>query len=80
MVLVETNENGTVHQTLAFNTETVEHLNLWLNGFEAQLCQMSDINYDFSVHVLMMLFAEHMEKKAIKLSDEFWAEATITGD
>ncbi|KAJ7658995.1 hypothetical protein B0H17DRAFT_1163195 [Mycena rosella] len=72
--------NGTRHQTRTFNTETAEQLNLWLNGFESQLRQMSDINYDFFIHVLMMLYGERVEKrvqnKDLGLSDEFWAEAT----
>ncbi|KAJ6626086.1 hypothetical protein B0H10DRAFT_2161625 [Mycena sp. CBHHK59/15] len=35
--------------THAFNTETAEQLNLWLNGFESQLRQMSDVNYDLFI-------------------------------
>ncbi|KAJ7304823.1 hypothetical protein DFH08DRAFT_825183 [Mycena albidolilacea] len=38
------------------------------------------INYDFFVHVLMMVYAERVqkqvEKKDLGLSEEFWAEAT----
>ncbi|KAJ7841115.1 hypothetical protein B0H13DRAFT_2365880 [Mycena leptocephala] len=60
----------------AFNTETAEQ---WLNGFESQLRQMSDVNYDFFIHVLMMLYGERVQKsvvaKDLGLSDEFWAEA-----
>ncbi|KAJ7829366.1 hypothetical protein B0H14DRAFT_3088112 [Mycena olivaceomarginata] len=47
-----------------------------LNGYEAQLQQMSDVNYDFSVHVLMMLYKELVDKRAEKknegLDEEFW--------
>ncbi|KAJ6453302.1 hypothetical protein C8R47DRAFT_1083461 [Mycena vitilis] len=39
LILVEEDGNGVVHQTRAFNTETAEQLNSWLNGFEAQLRQ-----------------------------------------
>jgi hypothetical protein len=63
-----------------FNTETAEQLNSWLSGFEPQLRQMSDVNHDFFVHVLMMIYAERVqkqvEKKDLGLSEEFWAEAT----
>ncbi|KAJ7873634.1 hypothetical protein B0H14DRAFT_3131234 [Mycena olivaceomarginata] len=52
LILVEEDANGTKHQTRAFNTETAEQLNSWLNGFESQLRQMSDVNYDFFIHVL----------------------------
>jgi hypothetical protein len=53
--------------------------NSWLNGFEAQLHQMLDINYDF-IHVLMMIYAKQVKKqvdtKNLGLSDKFWAEVT----
>ncbi|KAJ7683755.1 hypothetical protein B0H17DRAFT_866170, partial [Mycena rosella] len=58
LILVEEDANGVVHQMQAFNTETAEQLNLWLSGFESQLHQMSDVNYDFFVHALMMIYAE----------------------
>ncbi|KAJ6455270.1 hypothetical protein C8R47DRAFT_1328937 [Mycena vitilis] len=80
LVLIEEDANGTTHQTRAFNTETAEQLNSWLNGFESQLRQMSDVNYDFFIHVLMMLYAERVvtrvEDKDLGLTDEFWVEAT----
>ncbi|KAJ7845879.1 hypothetical protein B0H13DRAFT_1647155, partial [Mycena leptocephala] len=72
--------NGVAPQTRAFNTETAEQLNSWLSGFESQLCQMSDVNYDFFVHVLLMIYGEQIDKKVsdrnLGLSEEFWAEAT----
>ncbi|KAJ7848261.1 hypothetical protein B0H14DRAFT_3673455 [Mycena olivaceomarginata] len=76
LVLVDVDENGCTHTTRAFNTETAEQLNAWLNGFEAQLRQMSATNYDFCVHVLMFLYKEMVEERILKkqrtLSDEFW--------
>ncbi|KAJ7850841.1 hypothetical protein B0H13DRAFT_1515676, partial [Mycena leptocephala] len=51
-------DNGRTHTTRAFNTETAEQLNAWLNGFKAHLRQMSATNYDFCVHVLMLLYKE----------------------
>jgi hypothetical protein len=47
LVLVEEDANVICHQTRPFNTETTEQLNSWLNGFESQLRQMSDVNFDF---------------------------------
>ncbi|KAJ7668127.1 hypothetical protein B0H17DRAFT_950128 [Mycena rosella] len=77
LILTVEDENGVVHQTRAFNTETAEQLNSWLRGFEAALQQMSDVNYDFFVHVLMMIYGETMENhiftKGSELSDDFWA-------
>ncbi|KAF7366150.1 hypothetical protein MVEN_00491900 [Mycena venus] len=63
LILIEEDANGTQHQTRAFNTETAEQFNSWLNGFESQMRQMSAANYDFFVHVLMMVYAERVEKK-----------------
>jgi hypothetical protein len=37
LVVKERDNNGQIHTTHAFNTETAEQLNLWLNGFEVQL-------------------------------------------
>lgn len=80
LILVETDVKGVSHQTRAFNTETAEQLNSWLSGFESQLCQMSDVNYDFFIHVPMMIYAERVDKrvsaKGLGLSEEFWARAT----
>ncbi|KAK7013419.1 hypothetical protein R3P38DRAFT_2639092 [Favolaschia claudopus] len=71
--------HGNSHSTRAFNTETAEQLNSWLSGFEPQLRQMSDVNYDFFIHVVMMLYGERVNariaKKNLELSDEFWAAA-----
>ncbi|KAF7342664.1 hypothetical protein MSAN_02023800 [Mycena sanguinolenta] len=79
LIRVELDINGTAHQTRAFNTETAEQLNSWLNGFESQLRHMSATNYDFFIHALMMLYAERIEKrveeKNLGLTEEFWAEA-----
>ncbi|KAJ6458602.1 hypothetical protein C8R47DRAFT_939491, partial [Mycena vitilis] len=76
LVLTSTDDTGVVHQTRAFNTETAEQLNSWLNGFESQLQQMTDVNYNFFVHVLMMIYGETVEKKVVskgrELSEEFW--------
>lgn len=78
LILTEVDADGVAHQTRAFNTETAEQLNSWLNGFESQLRQMTDVNYDFFVHVLMMIYAETVEKrvesKGRALSAEFWEQ------
>ncbi|KAJ7649348.1 hypothetical protein DFH06DRAFT_996274 [Mycena polygramma] len=83
LVLTEVDEDGNIHQTRAFNTETAEQLNSWLNGFESQLRQMTDINYDFYVHVLMMIYGETVEKCVVQkgrgLTQEFWDEVNGEG-
>ncbi|KAJ6613065.1 hypothetical protein B0H10DRAFT_1806149 [Mycena sp. CBHHK59/15] len=79
LVLVEEDENGEQHQTRAFNTEAAEQLNSWLTGFEPQLRQMSEVNYDFFIHILMMIYGENVAdkvaRKGMDLSDEFWVQA-----
>jgi hypothetical protein len=76
LVLTEVDDDGVVHQTRAFNTETAEQLNSWLDGFESQLQQMTDVNFDFFVHVLMLIYSETVEKKIIskgkELTEDFW--------
>ena len=76
LVLTEEDDHGHIHTTRAFNTETAEQLNSWLDGFEAQLSQMTDVNFDFFIHVLFLLFKELTEeriaKKERELPDEFW--------
>ena len=78
LVVVQEDRNGTKHQTRAFNTETAEQFNAWLNSAEAQLRQMSDVTYDFVVHVLFMLYKEQVEKRIEKkkryLPDDFWPD------
>ena len=76
LVVPQPDANGRSHLTRAFNTETAEQLNAWLNGFEAQLRQMSAVNYDFTVHALMLVYKEVVEeridRKELGLPEEFW--------
>ncbi|KAJ6467573.1 hypothetical protein C8R47DRAFT_1179928 [Mycena vitilis] len=78
LVITQVDENGVAHQTRAFNTETAEQLNSWISGYESQLRQMTDVNYDFYIHVLMMMYGEMVEKRVVskhrELTDEFWDE------
>ncbi|CAL1710820.1 unnamed protein product [Somion occarium] len=78
LVIVEEDEEGARHQTRAFNTETAEQLNSWLDGFEAQLSQMTDVTYDFFVHVLFLVYGELVEHRIARkdrhLADDFWLE------
>ncbi|KAJ6549488.1 hypothetical protein B0H10DRAFT_2169974 [Mycena sp. CBHHK59/15] len=81
LVLTNVDDNRVVHQTWAFNTETAEQLNSWLNGFELQLQQMTDVNYDFFIHVLMMIYGATVEKQIVskgrELKEEFWEESLV---
>ncbi|KAJ7749119.1 hypothetical protein B0H16DRAFT_1883387 [Mycena metata] len=85
LVTVEVDDNGRTHTTRAFNTETAEQLNAWISGFEAQLQQMSAVNFDFCVHVIMLLYKEKVERQVVEkrkgLTEEFWdAVEGITAD
>ncbi|KAI9061585.1 hypothetical protein FKP32DRAFT_1575759 [Trametes sanguinea] len=76
LILVQEDEHGERHETRAFNMETAEQFNAWLNGFEAQMRQMSDVSYDFFAHVLMLLYGEVVGKRVLEkgqeLDDQFW--------
>lgn len=78
LVIVEKDIHGQPHSTRAFNTETAEHFNAWLTGFETQLSQMSQVNFDFFLHSLFLLFKDDVEKRISKrrqeLGDDFWEE------
>ncbi|KAJ7030807.1 hypothetical protein C8F04DRAFT_1263494 [Mycena alexandri] len=86
LVTVQVDDNGRTHTTRAFNTETAEQLNAWISGFESQLQQMSATNYDFCVHVIMMLHKEKVNRRILEkgagLSDEFWdaVEGRVTDE
>ena len=78
LIRVEQDEREVPHVTRAFNTETAEQFNSWLRGFEALLTQMTATNYDFVVHVLMLLYTEITEtrirKQGQELTNKFWDE------
>ncbi|KAJ7312573.1 hypothetical protein DFH08DRAFT_918008 [Mycena albidolilacea] len=70
LVISEVNDNGVAHQTRAFNTETAEQLNSWLNRLESQLRQMTDVNFDFFIHTV----EKRVVSKNRGLTQEFWDE------
>lgn len=70
--LVVTREgiNGTSYSNRAFNTETAEQFNAWLDGFESQLRQMTDFNFGFYMHAVLLLSKEDFEAKIEK--NDLW--------
>lgn len=74
LVIAQQDDGGQVHLTRAFNTEMAEQLNAWLNGFEAAMRQMTDVNFDFFMHAIMLIYKEaveaRIEKKGMQLADE----------
>jgi hypothetical protein len=60
---VEYDAQGNVHSIHAFNTETAEQFNSWMDGYEAQLCQMTDVNFDFFIHSVLLFHKEVFEEK-----------------
>ncbi|KAH6916227.1 hypothetical protein BKA70DRAFT_1140333 [Coprinopsis sp. MPI-PUGE-AT-0042] len=76
LVQIDTDIHGAAHMTRSFNLETAEQLNAWLNRYEPQLRQMSDVTFDFFVHSLMLLYKEAIEQRIIQkeemLTEEFW--------
>lgn len=55
--------NGQVHRTRAFNLETAEQFNSWLDRYKSLLEQMSATSHDFVVHSLFLLFAEIVDQR-----------------
>ena len=78
LIVIHKDNQGRAHSTRAFNTETAEHFNAWLTGFEGQLSQMTDVTFDFFLHSLFLLFKDDTEKKIKRqdqdLPDDFWDE------
>lgn len=76
LIVVQQDGQGNKHQTRAFNTETAEQLNAWLNNYEASLRQMTDVNFDIFVHALFLIFTEDVEARIQKrdrtLPEDFW--------
>ncbi|EJF55596.1 hypothetical protein DICSQDRAFT_73391 [Dichomitus squalens LYAD-421 SS1] len=76
LVVVDTDDLGNVHLVRAFNTETAEQFNAWLSGFEGLMRSMTNVNYDFFVHVLFLVYSEEVEERIRRnnqeLDEEFW--------
>ncbi|KAJ3831789.1 hypothetical protein F5878DRAFT_549107 [Lentinula raphanica] len=84
LIHVVEDRNGDHHIARAFNLETAEQLNAWLNGYEAQLRQMTDVMFDFHLHVLLMLYTEStvdsIKRKEKELDDDFWEKVAEVRD
>lgn len=65
LVILKKDANGVIHSVRAFNLETAEQLNSWLNPFEGPMKQMSNIRFDFTFHALMLLYKEDAEDRIL---------------
>ena len=61
LVIRQVDSNGRLHATRAFNTETAEQLNSWLSGYESAMKHMTDWNFDFFMHTIMLIYKEKVE-------------------
>lgn len=66
LVINNVDEHGRSYSTRAFNTETAEQFNAWITSHEASLKQMSEYNFDFTVHCLLLIYREMMEARIMK--------------
>lgn len=66
LVITQTDAEGVTHATRAFNLETAEQLNAWLAPYEGPLKQMTHWRFDFTMHVLMLLYTEDAESRIAK--------------
>ncbi|KZV97169.1 hypothetical protein EXIGLDRAFT_608346, partial [Exidia glandulosa HHB12029] len=63
LVLDRPGPNGTVLRTRAFNMETAEQFNSWLDRYKSLLEQMSATSYSFVVHTLFFLYAKDVTRR-----------------
>ncbi|KAF8485524.1 hypothetical protein JB92DRAFT_2836847 [Gautieria morchelliformis] len=63
LVILERDGTGQMRASRAFNTEVGEQFNAWMDGFESQLRQMTDFNFDFFIHSVMILYKEEVEQR-----------------
>ncbi|KAF8473764.1 hypothetical protein JB92DRAFT_3086125 [Gautieria morchelliformis] len=63
LVILERDGMGQMRASRAFNTEVAEQFNAWMDGFESQLRQMTDFNFDFFIHSVMLLYKEEVEQR-----------------
>jgi hypothetical protein len=66
LVIALKDNNGRVHLTRAFNSETAEQLNAWLSGFEASMRQMTASNFDFFMHSIMLIYKDAVEARIVQ--------------
>lgn len=59
-------DNGDVHHSRAFNTETAEQFNSWLDCYKYLLEQMTAASHDFVVHCLLLIYTERIEARVEK--------------
>lgn len=81
LVIDRVDANGTVHRTRAFNLETAEQFNSWLDRYKSLLEQMSATSHDFVVHVLFFLYAQEVNRRiARRAAREAAAAAAAAAD
>lgn len=69
-------ENGDKHSSQAFKTEIAEQMNARLDRFKSLLSQMSNVSFNFYMHVLLMLYNERIKRRIgeneHELAADFW--------
>ncbi|EJD41629.1 hypothetical protein AURDEDRAFT_40570, partial [Auricularia subglabra TFB-10046 SS5] len=63
LVIERTDNNGRTHRTRAFNLETAEQFNSWLDRYKNLLEQMSATAHDFTMHSLFLLYTEIVDAR-----------------
>lgn len=75
LVLERIDDTGRTHQTRAFNMETAEQFNSWLDRYKSLLEQMSATSHDFVMHTLFFLYTEVVNKRIAKREARAAAQA-----
>ncbi|KIJ22880.1 hypothetical protein M422DRAFT_276636 [Sphaerobolus stellatus SS14] len=72
--------NGESVLARAFNTETAEQLNAWMDGFEAQMRQMADYNFGFESHCTMLLYKEAVAERITEKKQWIYVDEDMNVD
>ncbi|KIJ27735.1 hypothetical protein M422DRAFT_190612 [Sphaerobolus stellatus SS14] len=70
LVITTEGQDGIKHLSRAFNTETAEQFNSWMDGYDAQMRQMAKQTFAFYSHCTLLLYKEEVEERITK--EEKW--------
>ena len=66
LIIALKDNNGRVHLTRAFNSETAEQLNVWLSSLKASMQQMTALNFDFFMHSIMLIYKDAVKARIVQ--------------
>ncbi|KIJ42280.1 hypothetical protein M422DRAFT_254684 [Sphaerobolus stellatus SS14] len=70
LVLGKESPNGEKVTVRAFNTQTAEQLNSWMDGYESQTRQMTDKSFAFYCHCILLIYKDSVEGRIKKANEK----------